>query len=355
MNKKIIVTAMGLVLAGGMGLANADGKVYGQLDMSIDSVDIDGVGDDINMGSNRSAVGFKGTEDIGDGLKAFFKVEYQTDLDDEGFGPGNYEDDTSNNKVNGAGKANGWKGRDQYIGLKMEGFGKLTFGQMSTAYKSPAAKIDPFYRTRNQSRNIGLQSALHKGKGEEGQGRATNTVRYDSPNFSGVNVFGTYTFDNDESDGENDDPYSLGVSYKGGGIYAFASYLTTDTGGDDDASQIGIKYTMGSASVWGMYEFDGGLINGGLGDGADIFNVGASYTIGNNLVSFDYAEGDDVDLNGGGKLDTSYSTWRIGGYHKFSNRTRVYATFSQRDNDATVGSFTKGETDIFSLGMRHNF
>ncbi len=344
MNKKFIVTAMGLVLAGGMGLANADVKLYGQLDVSIDSVDVDGGSDDVNMGSNRSAVGFKGTEDLGGGLKAFFKVEYQTDVDDAGTAAGPLEDDTNE----GDGK-DGWKSRDQFIGLKSEGFGKLTFGMMSTAYKSPASKLDPFYRTRNQARNIGLQSALHKGRGEEGQGRATNTVRYDSPNFSGINVFGTYTFDNSEADGENDDPYSLGVSYKGGGIYAFASYITTDTGGDDEATQFGAKYSMGDISVWGMYEIDGGLINGGAGDGADIWNIGGSFTMGNNLISVDYAEGDDVDLNGGGKANTSYSTWRVGGYHKFSNRTRVYATFAQQDMDAT------GETDIFSLGMRHNF
>ncbi len=344
MNKKFIVTAMGLVLAGGMGLANADVKLYGQLDVSIDSVDVDGGSDDVNMGSNRSAVGFKGTEDLGGGLKAFFKVEYQTDVDDAGTAAGPLEDDTTE-----GGDSDGWKSRDQYIGLKSEGFGKLTFGMMSTAYKSPASKLDPFYRTRNQARNIGLQSTLHKGRGEEGQGRATNTVRYDSPNFSGINVFGTYTFDNSEADTENDDPYSLGVSYKGGGIYAFASYITTDTGGDDEATQFGAKYTMGDIAVWGMYEIDGGLISGGAGDGADIWNIGGSFTMGNNLISVDYAEGDDVDLNGGGKLNTSYSTWRVGGYHKFSNRTRVYATFAQQDRDAT------GETDIFSLGMRHNF
>lgn len=349
MNKKLIVSAMGLALAGGMSLANADVKLYGQLDVSIDSVDVDGGSDDVNMGSNRSAVGFKGSEDLGNGLSAFFKVEYQTDVDDAGTAAGPLEDDTNE----GDGK-DGWKSRDQYIGLKSEGFGKLTFGMMSTAYKSPASKLDPFYRTRNQARNVGLQSSLHKGRGEEGQGRATNTVRYDSPTFAGgAKVFGTYTFDNDESDGENDDPYSVGASYKAGNIYGFASYLTTDRGGNDEATQFGLKYTMGDAAIWGMYEIDGGLItsktNPNLGDGANIFNVGASYTIGNNLVSFDYAEGDDVDLDGGGKLDTSYATWRVGGYHKFSKRTRVYATFSQQDFDAT------GETDIFSLGMRHNF
>ena len=75
MNKKFIVTAMGLVLAGGMGFANADVKLYGQLDVSIDATDVDGGEDDVNMGSNRSAIGVKGSEDLGNGMSAFFKVE----------------------------------------------------------------------------------------------------------------------------------------------------------------------------------------------------------------------------------------------------------------------------------------
>jgi hypothetical protein len=73
MNKKLIVTAMGLVMAGTVGLANADIKLYGQLDVSTNWTDSD-VGtddgtrrsrkvgqdgtsyqDDINMKSNTSA------------------------------------------------------------------------------------------------------------------------------------------------------------------------------------------------------------------------------------------------------------------------------------------------------------
>ncbi len=354
---------MGLVLAGGMGFANADVKLYGQLDMSIDATDFDGGDDDINMGSNRSAIGFKGAEDLGNGLSAFFKVEYQTDLDDEGFAGGTNEDDTNNNKKDGSASngatADGWKSRDQYIGLKMKRFGKLTFGQMSTAYKSPASKLDPFYRTRNQARNVGLQSTLHKGKGEDGQGRATNTVRYDSPKFmGGAKVFGTYTFDNNDTDADNDDPFSIGTSYKAGNIYAFASYITTQQSGDNEAMQAGAKYTWNDASFWGIYELDKGMITKiGAGskvaadDGADVWSVGASYTIGNNLVSFDYGQGDSNDVV------AEYTTWRLGGQHKFSNRTKVYATFSEQDfdeNDLGGGKYS-GELDIFSLGMRHNF
>jgi predicted porin len=351
MNKKLIVTAMGLVMAAGMGLANADVNLYGQLDLSIDATDVDGGEDDVNMGSNRSAIGVKGKEDLGDGFSAFFKVEWQIDLDDSEQGPGTNEDDTV-----GRGDSE-WKGRDQFVGLKIDRFGSLAFGSLSTAYKSPSSKLDPFYRTRNQARNIGLQSNLHKGKGEEGQGRATNTMRYDSPTFlGGAKVFGTYTFDNDKTDANDDDPYSIGVSYGAGNLYTFASYITTDTGDSDAAAQFGIKYSFGDAAVWGMYEYDDGLISASqsfglsaVGDGSDIISGGASYTIGNNLIAVDYAAGEEGDLDAGGNMNNEYATWRVGGYHKFSNRTRVSATYSQQDFDDF------GEIDIFSLGLRHNF
>lgn len=352
MNKKLIATAMGLAMAGGMSLATADVKLYGQIDLSIDAIDQDGGVDDVNMGSNTSAVGVKGSEDLGNGLSAIFKLEWQVDVDDADLANSGYEDESG---------AGGFTGRDQWLGLKGESWGQLTFGTMSTTYKSSAAAIDPFYRTRNQARNIGLHSSLHSGKGEEGQGRATNTVRYDSPSFGGVAFAGTYTLDNSEAGGaEDDDPYSVGLTYKGGPVYAFVDYITTSGGGDDDAVQIGAKATFGGAAIYGIYEMDGGLITlrqygsadptsptSGSGDGADIWSVGASYTIGNNLIAVDYGVGDEADDVT--VTDDDYTVWRIGAKHNFSKRTMVYLTHANFDADED------GEVDLTSLGMRHNF
>jgi predicted porin len=350
MNKKLLATAVGVVLAGGMTLASADVKLYGQLDVSIDNFD-DGTDDDTNLNSNTSAVGVKGAEDLGNGLEAFFKVEYQTDLvnDDSG---------------------DGWTGRDQYIGLGHEAAGDLAFGTMSTAYKAQAAKIDPFYRTSLQARRAGLwlQSQLHAGKGEEGQGRATNTIGYVSPNWAGFNLRGTYTLDSDENDfgpgdprNDDDDPWSIGASYSGlGGLYAFVSYVTTNSSGDDDATQIGAQYALDAFEVHGIYEIDGGLITlrqygsadgnnvtSGSGDGADVWSVGGSFTIGNNVIGADYGQGDEADDPA--VLADDYKSWRIAAYHKFSDRTRVYVGYAGADrNDLD-------DVTLWSVGARHNF
>ncbi|MFQ5643304.1 MAG: porin [Thiogranum sp.] len=381
MNKKLIVTAMGLVLAGGMGLANADVKLYGQLDVSLDWTDSDVAADngtklakkvaqsglsyedDINMNSNTSAIGVKGSEDLGNGMSAIFKVEWDADL------------------VNGG----SFKGRDQWIGLSMQRFGKMTFGTMSTAYKAYGSKIDAFYRTPLQMRAIGLQSNLHSGKGEEGQGRATNTARYDSPKFGGFSAMATYTFDSNKQAGaEDDDPYSLGIQYAAGNLYAAASWISTQASGDAEAAQFIARYNWNDLSFHGIYELDKGLItaqaNNGIGqssnlagggqlgrsasagdDGANIWSLGATYTIGNNLIAVDYGQRDSSDgVNGvsdSGLVgsNTAYddiqesTTFRIAAYHKFSNRTRVYAGYANTDYD------DKGEDEIFTLGMRHNF
>lgn len=351
MNKKLIASAMGLVMAGGMGLANADVKLYGQVTLSLDAIDSDAAGfqDDINMNSNTSAFGIKGSEDLGNGMSAFFKLEYQLD--------------PTERNANGS-----LTDRDQYIGLEMEGFGKLLFGTASTAYKSPGKQIDAFYRTNIQSRDIGLQSNLHSGAGEEGQGRGTNMVRYDTPSIGGLGLTATYQFDNNKGDGEDDDPYSIGIHYKGGGLYAAASYIDTQRSGDASAAQLLLKYTMGDLEVHGIYELDKGLItaqrsNGfatNLGrqgtagdDGADIWSVGATYTLGNNIIGADFGQGDksngDDGLAGTADDVEEYTVWRLGAWHRFSKRTGVFAGYANTDYDV------KGEDDIFTVGMRHSF
>jgi predicted porin len=397
MNKKLIASAVGLVMAGGMGLANADVKLYGQIDLSLNASDSDvesatgttdirkvgqdgqGYENDVNMESTNSNFGIKGEEDLGNGLSAFFKLEYETDLAGG----------------NSSASGNALTGRDQYVGLGWENFGKLTFGTTSTAYKDVSKQIDPFYMTPLQARAIGLQSNLHSGKGEEGQGRGTNMVRYDSPSLAGFGLVATYQFDSNKQDQnvadcnavedcEDKDPYSVGLTYQAGNFYANAAYIDTQRDNDTSAAEFAVRYDWNDFSFHGIYELDKGLItaqgNNGIGqdsaggaannanfgrgafardDGANIWSVGATYTIGNNLIAADYGQRDESDGKNGvadattipGTNDDlqSYDVWRVGAWHSFSKRTRVYAGYASVDYDK------KGTDSDFALGVRHNF
>jgi predicted porin len=255
--------------------------------------------------------------------------------------------------------------------MEFERFGKLTFGTTSTAYKTPGGKIDMMYRTSLQSRAIGLQSGLHSGKGENGQGRSTSVIRYDSPSWAGFSLMGTYNLDaaKEDAGGNDDDTYSVGAQYKGGNFYAAASYIDTQASdpSDTSAAQFLAKYTWNDLEFHGIYELDGGLITaeragtlntagtkgGAEDDGADIWSVGASYTIGNNVILADYGSASDSDgTDGIGNTADDvddYDVWRIGAMHMMSKRTFVYTGYANNNAD------DRDDIKRFTIGVRHHF
>jgi len=164
----------------------------------------------------------------------------------------------------------------------------------------------------------------------------------------------------DENDGDNG--YGAGISYENAGVLVFADYITNDTGKDDSAYKLGGKYTLNNLSLYGQYEFDKGLISSKTpdtsGEGADLWMLGASYTLGNSMVYFGYGTSDNG--SNGSKL-SSYNVWELVGTHNMSKRTKLYAGFSEIDCDdqddnvcSRVGK-KAGEDDKFSLGMQHQF
>lgn len=345
MDKKILSVAIAGALAGSMAFAaHADVTLYGQLDVSIDYLDVQDVGagfkgDDVSMESNYSAIGVKGSEDLGNGLKAIFMLEYQTDLTEGGGG-------------------GGVAGRDRFVGLQ-GAFGTVRFGAMSTTYKATGAMIDPLWRTAFDTRDGALISGLHGGNGDDAQGRTSNAIAYDTPDFNGLSGALTYSFDDDCPVGSasgcaDDDAYSLGGRYNNGPILAFVDYITSDKGGDDEAWKIGGRYKFGDFAVFGQYEFDEGLISSGGGavnntlKDADVWTLGGSYTMGNVLLTASYSQGDD---DNDPTFNSEYDAWRIAGAYNFSKRTMLYGGFNQISDDCTGC----GDTDHFAVGMRHKF
>jgi predicted porin len=389
MIKKILPTMIGAVLAAGMPTAVADITVFGHIDTSVDYVDQDGGFDATNMNCNTCSIGFKGSEDLGNGLKAIFKIDFQYDTT---------ERQTSKAKgIEGAQVVNtvervqdplGAPGdlitvygttevvavhevkddsaitdRDQWLGLA-DNFGQIRFGTISTLYKSHGAMIDPYYRTAQQQRSRGIQSTLHKGAGENGQGRAEDTIRYDSPNWNGLQAGGHYTIQTDNGN-STDNPFGAGVQYKNGPFLVFADYITSDAGGDDSAYKIGGKYDLGMFSFLAQYEVDDGLISalganqiGGKGDGADTWMLGATAKLGNAMASFTYGQAED---GGSGSIASEYWVWQLMASYNFSKRSMLYAGFSEIDcdnSDNNVCSLVKsngGEDDKLSFGMKHKF
>ena len=394
MIKKILPTMIGAALVGGMAPAVADVTVFGHIDTSIDYVDANE--STTNMNCNTCSIGFKGSEDLGNGLKAIFKIDFQYDTTERNTGKassrssrqkeiitiGSTQTTTSGGLVNNnvtdieyttvtnvtsVSDTSSITDRDQWLGLAGN-FGQIRFGTISTIYKSHGAMLDPYYRTAQQQRDRGLQSDLHRGAGEQGQGRAEDTIRYDSPNWNGLQAGAHYTMVTDTGD-STDSPFGAGVQYKNGPFLVFADYITSDAGGDDSAYKVGGKYDLGlgaiSLSFLAQYEVDDGLISArggnqtaGKGDGADTWMLGASAKMGNARAYFGYGQAEEGSSN---SLASEYKVWQLMASYNFSKRTMLYTGFSQIDCDRAdnnVCSRVKsngGEDDKLSFGMKHKF
>ena len=394
MIKKILPAMIGAALVGGMAPALADVTVFGHLDTSVDYRDQRN--SSTNLNCNTCSLGFKGSEDLGNGLKAIFKVDFQFDMTERN--PQKSKSQLANVNVvtptfpTGAtltsttvvlpvvvntDNSSSITDRDQWLGLAGN-FGQLRFGTISTIYKSHGAMIDPLYRTSVQARGIGLQSTLHKGAGEDGQGRAEDTIRYDSPSWNGLKLGATYTMQTDNGIRNTNSPFGVGAEYKNGPFLVFVDYITNDAGGDDDAAKIGGKWTFGNYSLYGQYEADGGLISclsgaqrslgsscgatSGSGDGADVWEIGGTGTWGNNTLVAAYGQGDETS---GGKFDPAtfrrfnngYSTFEIVGVHSLSKRTSVYGGYAKIEPDGRdyLTGRSDDSIDTVTLGMKHLF
>lgn len=379
MTKKLLPALIGTAMVAGMTAANADVTVFGHIDMSVNNIDAEAtetipgtpptvnvldMWDDTNLHCTTCSIGFKGSEDLGNGLKAIFKLDYQFDMVNRNSG-GSITD------------------RDQWVGLA-GGFGQVRVGTISTVYKSHGAMIDPLYRRYLQARDMGLQSGFHSGAGEELDGRADNTFRWDSADFNGFRVGAHYTLDSDETDGEDNNPFGIGGSYQNGGMLVFADWMTNDGNGnatqeDVTAWKVGGKYGMNGFTVFGQYEdFDAewidaedvldfavpGEVDLGLvtmtpsnADG-NIWHIGGTYEMGNNTLYGAYGQGDfDATEIAVSPLvwSAEYDVWTIAAIHTMSKRTSLMAGYSSFEGEVRGDDTFDGEQDILSIGLKHKF
>ena len=365
MKKSLIAAAIAVAVAAPA--ANAGVVIYGKIHASVDYVDsdntlfdapfvIDGEPADNTKGwyvTNRtSRIGFKGTEDLGNGLSLIWKAETSYNLSESG---------------------NGWGGgRNAYIGLNGD-WGTFLYGRHDTPFKISGGKLDLFADTMADfNSTLGFDDV-----------RAPNAIAYISPNMNGFTVAGAIVpgespnplTDNDVNGLA--DAYSIAAMYTNNGLYLAAAYedLANGVEGVDNKKwRIGSAYTLNAFTVTGIYEDQ----DFGGSNHKKAWQIGSAYDFGNNRVKAMY--GSTKFENDLGEIDGA--AWAVGFDHKLSKRTKAYILYAASDfglhNHTSFfapagiggsswdgsGNFVDdnvdpnsgiGKSSGFSMGMMHNF
>jgi len=324
MKKKLLALAVAAALPMVSQAATADVTIYGKVHTSIDYIDPD-VGDSIyDVTSRASRLGFKGSEDLGDGLKLIWKMETTYNTAEGGFG----------------------SGRNTYIGLA-GGWGTFLYGRHDTPMKMSTGKLDIFVdELADYNATAGLVDI-----------RASDAIAYVSPSFSGLTLVGAVVPDADyDGTGDFGGAYSVAAMYSNGGLFAAGAYESIDdlSGGADLSHwRIGAGFDMGDFHVGAIYQDADGNFSNTPGNDFNTVTINGSYKFGNNVVKAMWLR-TSWDNNVAMLGDDTADTWAIGLDHNFSKRSKVYAIYADSDINLHTTN-PSGEQSGFSLGMVHKF
>jgi len=322
MIKRSIALAAITALTASTAFAQSSVTVYGRLNVTAEqqkNINVDG--DQSVLQNNASRLGFKGTEDLGGGLKAEFLLEHRFNVD--------------------TGTVTGdFYAGDSYVGLS-GGFGSIRAGRLtSAAYYATADWIGMHNHDTGTSEDK-LYTYLSSNK---------NTVSYLTPSFSGFTVEGSVSVA--EGTGDANKVWNLAGNYDGGALQLGAGYEQNDPG-DKQFALRGV-YTMGAITFGGYYQRSDLDIPGTR----DAVRGAVMYTMGASEVHVNVGWADDWS-----KINDSGATQYTVGYnYNLSKRTKIYAFYTAVDNGNGFSYF--GATDkngavldpsAFALGVRHNF
>ena len=363
MKKSLI--ALAVLAASGAAMAQSSVTLYGVLDTGLTySKGEESVYGMTHVGGNvNSRLGFRGVEDLGNGLKATFNLEAGMGVDDGN----NYMDKDSNGMA---------FRRTSTVGLAGN-FGEVRLGRMLTSSYLAVYRYDAFGDT-----GIGGSLAWKRAY----PSRAENAISYTSPSFSGFKFGGEYGF-GEKEDARTSRYIGVGAMYDNGPLSLGLGFDRINNVGYTAANPTALPPVAFNAgkdhTSWQL----GGAYNFGVAKLLSFYKQSSEKTIANsNKDKFKtFGLGVTAPVGAAGEVKVAYNHYRLSldagdtqkanqlslGYvHNLSKRTALYGTYAyvknKNDNGRNLGLQLNGAMDDaglsnsgaqhgLQLGVRHAF
>lgn len=319
--------------------AQSNITIYGRVNTTVERIDVDGENSTV-VNNNASRIGFKGTEDIGNGLKAHFVIEH------------GFDSSTGEQTVNNI--SGGFWGREATVGLTGN-FGTVRLGNMpsSEAYLATADYVSMHNHDTGTSADAlyALGFALATGK-------MVNAIAYTSPVINGFRFDAQVTEDGDVINVPTVGNTALArrtvlaANYDAGPLHLGAGYEAFD-----DAKSFTIRglYEMGAITFGGYIEKNSGDLGGADIDRLNI-RLAGMYTMGASEFHLNYGNAGEIN----DVADTGAQQYTVGYNYNLSKRTKLYGYYTALKVDAAAAAarlYNNGTEDFssFAAGIRHNF
>lgn len=337
-----VVLAVLAVAGSTAAMAQSNVTIYGRINTTVERQK---VGDVTKTGlfNNASRFGFKGTEDLGGGLKAGFQLE-------SGFAS---DTGTSAPNENGA-----FFGRQSEVNLSGN-FGMVRLGNFfpdsyyatadyvsmhnhDTGPSSDALYIDPVWFGAGTAARPAMATQDRSNTLRTGTG---NKIAYRTPSLGGLTVEGAVVMHEQATGGKNG--YDLAANYNMGPLALGGGYSQVG-----DNKQLGLRalYSLGQFLVGGYYQRNDETTLGTRNN----FRLAGAYMLGASEFHLNVGHANSWS----NRSDSAATQYTLGYNYNLSKRTKVYGYYTRINNDraAAYGVTTAGDDfSSFALGVRHAF
>ncbi|NRF69396.1 porin [Aquincola sp. S2] len=313
---RAIVAALATLAGVSAVQAQSSVTAYGRLNLTVERQKNAAGATSTVLQNNSSRIGFKGTEDLGGGLKAGFQLEH-------GFAA-----DT------GVAAATFW-GRQSEVNLGGN-FGTVRLGNFtSEAYYATADYIS------NHNHDTGTSSDAFYAY----VGRNANKIAYRLPSMGGFTLEGAVSLHESQVSGGRPlkNSFDLAANYDAGPLHLGAGYEKND---QQNQFAVRVFYELGDFGLGAYVQRDE---NGYAAGNRTTTRLTAMYTLG-GLTEFhlNWGHAGNYSKVAG---DSSANQGTVGINYKLSKRTKVYGFYTKVDDKGRI----YGDFSSLAVGLRHNF